>query len=202
MDNIRDKNILIIGAPRTGKSSLARKISREYGYNLISIDDIVSGFKALPDADVYHKNNEEKTSECLAPFLQEYLKELSEGSNFYGGVKFVIEGTHFDFEKLMPFLDTEKYREKYEVIGLTFNELTSIEIFNNIKKYDTEDDWTYWSESDEALMGDCRFFVDRNKFFNEKFMQYNIKTFDTSFNREEVLEEICNIFFNKKSIEK
>lgn len=90
MDNIRDKNILIIGAPRTGKSSLARKIPKEYGYNLISIDDIVSGFKALLDAGVYHKNNEEKTSECLNSFLKEYLKELSEGSNFYGGVKFVI----------------------------------------------------------------------------------------------------------------
>ena len=39
-----EKNILIIGAARSGKTSLAKKLVKEKGYSLISIDNIVSGF--------------------------------------------------------------------------------------------------------------------------------------------------------------
>ena len=39
----------------------------------------------------------------------------------------VIEGTHIDFEKLMPFLQSDKYREKYEIIGLTYNEVLLVD---------------------------------------------------------------------------
>jgi len=39
------KNILIIGAARSGKTTLAKKLAKEKGYNLISIDDIVSVLK-------------------------------------------------------------------------------------------------------------------------------------------------------------
>ena len=55
-------------------------------------------------------------------------------------------------------------------------------MFCEIKKYDKEDDWTYWC-SDEELKGKIEYFIDRNKFFSEKFNKYNILTFDISSNR-------------------
>ena len=36
-----DKNILIIGAPRCGKSTLAKKLNKEKKLSIISIDDII-----------------------------------------------------------------------------------------------------------------------------------------------------------------
>ena len=186
-----DKNILIIGAARSGKTSLAKRIAKEKGYSLISIDDIVSGFEAYPELQIHHDGDAIDTARRLAPFLIKYLTELSEGTTFYGGIKFVIEGTHIDFEQLMPFLQSDKYSSKYEIIGLTFNDIDEQQLYNYIKKYDTEDDWTYWC-NDEELKGNVRYFIERNKYFNEMFKQYRIRSFDTSFNREQIMDQIID----------
>ena len=185
------KNIIVLGAARSGKTTLAKRIAKEKGYSLISIDDIVSGFEAYPELQIHHDGDAIDTAKRLAPFLIKYFTELSEGSTFYDGIKSVIEGTHFDFEQLMPFLQSDKYKEKYQVIGLTFNDITEQQLYDYIKKYDTEDDWTYWCD-DEELKGNVRYFIDRNKYFNEMFKKYEIPAFDTSFDRDKVLSEIID----------
>ena len=185
------KNIIVLGAARSGKTSLSKRIAKEKGYSLISIDDIVSGLEAYPELQIHHNGDAVDTAKRLAPFLIKYFVELSEGSTFYDGIKSVIEGTHFDFEQLMPFLQSDKYRKKYQIIGLTFNDITEQQLYDYIKKYDTEDDWTYWC-NDEELKGNVRYFIDRNKYFNEMFKKYEIPTFDTSFDRDRVLSEIIN----------
>ena len=118
------KNILIIGAARSGKTTLAKKIAKEKGYSLISVDDIVSGLEVYPELQIHHDGDAVDTAKRLAPFLIKYFTELSEGSTFYDGIKSVIEGTHIDFEQLMPFLKSTNYKEKYEIIALTFNDIT------------------------------------------------------------------------------
>lgn len=188
-----NKNILIIGAARSGKTTLAKKLSKEKGYNLISIDNIVSGFEAFTELNIKHDDGDIETSSNLAPFLIKFFTELSEGNAFYDGIKYVIEGTHIDFEKIMPFLQSDKYREKYDIIGLTYNYIDEEKMFNDIKKYDTEDDWTYWC-SDEELKDDIRYFLERNKFFNEMFKKYNITTYDTSVDRDKVFDEIVSLY--------
>ena len=185
------KNILIIGAARCGKTTLARKLNQEYGYSVISIDDIVSGLAAYPELNIHYDGETDITTKNLGPFLEKYFIELSEGANFYGGVKFVIEGTHIDFEKLMPLLQSDKYKKKYEIIGLTINEETAEDLYNNMKKYDTEDDWTYWVK-DDVLMADAKYIINKNKIFNEKFKEYGIRSYETSHDREQVLDKIIS----------
>ena len=55
--------------------------------------------------------------------------------------------------------------------------------------YYEEDDWAYLC-SDEELRGNSTYFVERHKFFNDKFKEYEITSYDTSVNREEILNEI------------
>jgi len=186
-----DKNILIIGPARSGKTTLSRILSKKYGYNVINLDDIINAFEGIPECEIKHDGNEIETAQKLGKFLKRYLIELSEGPNFYNGIKYVIEGTHIDFEEIMPMLNEEKYKEKYEIIGLLYNNLTEEELYNNIKKYDTEDDWTYWC-NDEELKGNSRYFIERNEYFYNKFNEYGIKTYDISSDREKILNIICN----------
>ena len=196
------KNILIIGPSRVGKTSLAKLLNKNQGYSIISIDDIVSGLEAYPELHIHHDGDALDTAKRLAPFLKNYLIELSEGNKFYDGVKYVIEGTHIDFEMIIPFLKNDKYRKKYEIIGLTFNDITDEELYKNIKKYDTEDDWTYWCDVEE-LKRNASYFIKKNLYFKEKFKEYNIKTFDTSENREKELKKalkyIEDINYGKKN---
>ena len=106
-----NKNILIIGPARSGKTTLSRLLSKKYGYNVINLDDIINAFEGIPECEIKHDGNEIETAQKLGKFLKRYLIELSEGPNFYNGIKYVIEGTHIDFEEIMPMLNEEKYKE-------------------------------------------------------------------------------------------
>ena len=186
-----NKNILIIGVARVGKTSLAKKISKEKGYNLICIDDIVSGFEEYKELNIHHDGDRAEVSKRLVPFLKRYFKELSENSTYYGGIRCVIEGTYFDFEELVPYLRSDGLKDKYTLIGLTFNDLTEQQLFDDIRKNDTDDEWTYYCD-DEELKGNVRYFLETNKYFNDMFNKYEIKTFDTSKDREKVFGYIVD----------
>ncbi|MHC1716722.1 MAG: hypothetical protein AB9915_02465 [Candidatus Dojkabacteria bacterium] len=180
------KNILIIGPSRSGKTTLSRKLNKELGYSIINLDDIILSFEeAFPNLGIRHDYNDTKISTKFAPFLTKYLNELSGGINFYNGYHYVVEGVYIDFEKVLSNIDYDKYL----VIGLTYNHITSKKLFENIKNNDTKDDWTYHC-GDEELKGNVDYFIENNKYFNDKFKEYNIKTYDVSDNREAIFEKI------------
>ncbi len=180
------KNILIIGPSRSGKTTLSRKLNKEMGYSIISLDDIICGFQeAFPNLGIRHDYNDTKVATALAPFLIRYLKELSEGPNFYGGCRFAVEGVAIDFDLVIPRIN----KKKYLLIGLTYNHITSEELYSNIKNNDTEDDWTYYC-TDEELKGNIEYFISSNRYLDTKFREYGIKTYDVSGDRETVLKEI------------
>ncbi len=189
-----DKNILIIGPARSGKTILSRRISKKLGYSIVNLDDIICSFEeAFPQLEIRHDYNDIKVATRFAPFLIRYLKELSEGPIFYNGSKYVIEGVSIDFEKVIPMID----KEKYIIIGLTYNSITSKEFYLNVKKYDTEDDWTYYC-SDEELKDNINYFIKSNKYFSEKFKDYKIKTYDVSKNRQLTYNKIVEEFTQNK----
>ncbi len=180
------KNILIIGASRTGKTTLSQRLHKTLGYNIINLDNIICGIEdAFPKLGIKHDYNDRKTATRFAPFLNKYLKELSEGPAFYNDNQYVIEGVYIDFEKVLPNID----KEKYEIIGLTYNDITSEKLFEDIKSNDTEDDWTYYV-NDNELKEDANYFIECNKYFDQKFKEHNIKTYDVSIDRNNVFEKV------------
>lgn len=181
------KNILITGPGRAGKTTLSKLINKKFGYSINSIDEVITALGSIPEFGINYKTDSSIVSKKMSPFIIKFIEELSEGNKFYDNCKTVIEGTDIDLDLVLPHID----QSKTLIIGLTYNTLNEKELYQKIKKYDTEDDWTYWC-NEEELRDYCRKFIERNKYFNEKFEQYNILSFDTSNNREEVLNNILS----------
>lgn len=196
-------NIIIAGAGRNGKTTLARKINEELGYFVINLDKLMTAFgKAYPQMDIRIAWDYEKATANIAPFLGHYLGMLSSGHGYADdlnlrthavkGNRFVLEGGHFDFEKISSILKTygrEELQDKFLLIGLVQNEKTPDEYFDDLRKYDTEDDWTY-DFDDEELGKFSEMSVAWNREMTDYLLKYGFTIYDTSTERERVFEQI------------
>ena len=197
------KNIIIAGVGRNGKTTLARKINEELNYFVINLDKLMTAFaKAYPQLDVRIAWNYEKATANIAPFLGHYLGMLSSGHGYADvlnlrahdvqGNRFVLEGGHFDWEKItsvMKMYGIEDLKDKFILIGLVQNKKTADEYFNDLRKYDTEDDWTY-NFNDDELREFSEMSVLWNREMTDYLMKYGFKIYDTSAEREQVFNQI------------
>jgi adenylate kinase family enzyme len=197
------KNIIIAGCGRNGKTTLARRINEELSYFVISLDKLMTAFgKAYPQLDVRIAWDYEKATANVAPFLGHYLGMLSSGCGYADdlnlrthameGNRFVLEGGHFDFEKITSIMKTygiEELRDHFILIGLAQNTKTADEYFGDLRKYDTEDDWTY-GFNDAELMEFSIMSVRFNREMTDYMVKYGFTIYDTSGDREQVFSKI------------
>ena len=197
------KNIIIVGPGRNGKTTLARKINEELNYFVISLDKLMTVFdKAYPQLDVRIAWDYGKAAANVAPFLGHFLGIFSSGQGMANdlnlrkhavkGNRFVLEGGHFDFEKISPVLKIygiEELKDNFILIGLVQNKKTAEEFFCDLRKYDTEDDWTYGFDDDE-LREFSEMCVRFNREMTDYLIKYGFAVYDTSTERERVFEKI------------
>lgn len=197
------KNIIIVGPSRAGKTTLARKINEELNYFVISIDKLVATFQgAYPQLDIRLNWNREKTTDNLAPFLGHFLGTFSSGhgvayelnldAHAVKGNRFVLEGAYFNFDKISSVLKmygVEELKDNFLLIGLVQNKKTADEFFNDFKKYDTEDDWTY-SLDDNDLREVSQEAIPFSQSMTEYLVKYGFTIYDTSQEREQVFNQI------------
>ena len=196
------KNIIIAGPGRTGKSTLARKINQELNYFVVGLDKLVAIFgEAYPKLDIRLNWNYEKTRTNLSPFIGHFLGMFSstDGRGLlpysHGAVKgnrFVLEGSYFKFEEILPILESYGVKElnnDFLLIGLVQKEKSVDEFVHDFKKYDTEADWTY-GFNDDDLRELSESLVEDNRYFYSYLLQYSFTVYDTSRGREHVLDQI------------
>ena len=197
------KNILIWGPARAGKTTLAKKLHDELNHSIVCTDSIITAFeRALPQVEIGH--NHPNVAVNFAPFISHYLCTLAHKAKTLNEGKFVAVLTHFAIEVAFPkmeeilnMMNGLKLHEEFVFIGLTYNHKTWEDLRHDIKKYDTEDDWTHQLTEDE-LTDFCRGSVEQhNKFFAEKFKDFNFLTYDVSFERNKVLDEIVSDIKNE-----
>jgi hypothetical protein len=198
------KNIIIVGPSRAGKTTLARKISEALNYYVISIDKLVAMFhEAYPQLDIRLNWNRDKTTDNIAPFLGHFLgvfssshgsvNELNLRAHSVTGNRFVLEGGYFHFEKISSILrmyGIEELKDNFLLIGLVQNKKSVDEYVNDFRKYDTADDWTYGFTDDELRAYVRQDAIPFNRSMTEKLMQYGFSIYDTSTEREQVLDQI------------
>ena len=197
------KNIIICGPSRAGKSTLARKLNEELTYFVVGVDKIAATFgRAYPQLDVRLNWDYYKTTANIAPFLGHFLGVFSTGHrfddeqnlqvDFIKGNNFVLEGGYFDFEKILSVLKMygiEELKDNFLLIGLVQNNKTAEEFFNDLKKYDTENDWTYGLD-DDVLRNVSEDSVSDSQHMSDYLAEYDFTIYDTSVDREKVFDQV------------
>lgn len=195
------RNIIIFGSSRSGKTTLAKKIAKEFNVSYIAVDRIVTGFQyGMPELGINHLDRTGKAAESLSPFLLNFIKSLDSNSLKKDDIFYVFEGAYFNIEQCFKFFK----KRNILIIILLQTKLNEYEIFNNIRKYDCKSEWT--SEmSDIDLVNYCKNIVNFNKYIKSICEHQNFKYYDTSFNRNEIIDkiidEIREDFNNEKNFE-
>jgi len=199
------KNILIVGPGRYGKTSLAKKINEELNYFVINLDKLMTVFgRAYPQLDVRIAWDYDKATANIAPFLGHFLGIFSSGQGFADdlnlqkhdviGNSFVLEGGHFDLEEISSILKMygiEELEDKFILIGLVQNKKTADEFFNNIRKYDTKEEWTH-DFNDDDLMELCDLLVTHSQEMHDYLVKHGFTIYDTTTEREQVFTQIID----------
>jgi hypothetical protein len=197
------KNIIIVGPPRAGKSTLAKKINEELNYFVINADKIVAAFgRAYPQLDIRLNWYRKKTTDNVAPFLGHFLGVFSTSHQYADnqnlqldvvkGNKFVLEGAYFNFEKVLSIMRTYEindWKDHFILIGLVQNKKTVDEFIKDFKKYDTEVDWSYGFD-DIELGKISEQTIKFSREMTDYLIKYDFTIYDTSYEREQVLDKI------------
>ena len=185
------KNILIIGVARTGKTTLSRMIKKTFNqYNLIHADSIIWGIiRGKEKEDYYTRNIEERKKYVHSKTMQKELIEIYKASIKADNNEF---GTIMETGQIEPQYINELLENKdIYCVCLGHGNLNKNQIKELCRKHDTKNDWTS-KMSDEQLEINCKKWEEKNQILKEQCKEYKIDYFDTSKNREQVLEKVLN----------
>jgi len=170
------KNIVLFGPPRSGKTSLSKKIIKEFNnFSLISQDNFKASFmRTCEELDI--------TSINIAIPIKQTINYFLECIYYENDINYVVDLTDYEDD----FID--KIKDNCIILFLGYSNLTNEELYNNIRKYDKENDWTY-TEPDNRLNVYCDFFIKESKKLEQIAKDNNYWYVDVSKDREEVLNE-------------
>lgn len=186
------KHIIIAGVPRSGKSTISQMISKNFGYQHISMDSIIAGIESVfpetgidSDANTDLQRNIQYISSKMALFIRAMMDSGEYDECDYGMV--------IDIFQLLPqhyiqYIDSSLC----EVYYFGTSEVTSEERYSLLKKYDTPKDYTYY-KSEEENKKNCEDIVTISKWLKEQCRIYNLPYYDTSFDREQTFKIIMGL---------
>lgn len=186
-------NMIIAGVPRAGKSTISHILSKEYGFQHVSMDSIIAGFeKCFPDTGVntYQGLSSLDTlrviSSKMAPFVRAML-DSGEYDEFAPGMV-------LDMYQLLP-EDYEKYIRgaNCEIVYFITSDVTPEERFLIQKKYDTEKDYTFY-KSDEELREGAEYIVEQSLLMKNQCEKYGLPYYETAREREQVFQRFLRDF--------
>lgn len=176
------KNIIIIGRPRAGKSTLANMIADKYNYQIIRTDAIRNTFRdVFPELNI--RPNTAINNKKFQKFCLEFLKWNIKESNYKYG--YVLEGCE------MSIKDCKKLYDNCDnlIYVLAQKNILPQEMVQNIRDNDTNLDWTN-KLNDEELLEDCKNSIDEAKKLEQDCLKYGLNFYDTAIDRKKILENI------------
>jgi hypothetical protein len=184
-------NLIIAGVPRAGKSTLSHALSREYGYQHVSMDSVVAGFESVfPELDVAWWPSKapgvppldvlQAASDKIARFIAAML-DSGEYDEFEPGM--VVDVCQLFPSDYMKYLNGKNC----EIMYLITSDVTPEERFQIQRSHDTAKDYTFY-DSDDVLRAGCAQLVEQSKYLKEQCVKYGLPYHETAKDREKVLE--------------
>ena len=186
-------NIIISGVPRAGKSTVSHLLSKQFGYQHVSMDSIIAGFeKCFPDTGVstYQGLSSMDTlrviSSKMAPFVRAML-ESGEYDEFTPGMV-------LDMYQLLP-EDYDRYIRgaNCDIVYFITSDVTPEERFLIQKKYDTEKDYTFY-KSDEELREGAEYIVEQSVLMRQQCEKLGLPFYETAREREKTIRRFLTDF--------
>ena len=186
-------NIIIAGVPRAGKSTVSHMLSKEFGYQHVSMDSIIAGFeKCFPETGVStycglsSMDTLKLISSKMTPFVRAML-DSAEYDEFEPGMV-------LDMYQLLP-EDYDKYLRdaNCEIVYLLTSDVTPQERFEIQKKYDTPKDYTFY-KSDEELIEGAHYIVEQSILMKKQCEKYGLTYYETAHEREKAFKKILADF--------
>lgn len=180
-------HVLIAGAARAGKTTLSLMLN-ELGFVHYKMDSIKRGI-----CEAYHLRYDDwsDVSPTMCTIINRMIEDNKTDTN-YGKEKYLFD-TPFIYPEDIEKINTEDTL----VIFIGYAHTTPLEVFNKRRKCDSDNLWTR-KLSDEELLNNCKQDVEFSKLLERECMRLGIPYFDTSNNREEVLENIKELIKEKE----
>lgn len=195
MDNTK-KDIVIIGCPRSGKTTLTNIImEHDSTYHNISLDSLVIALKnTMPEVSINDKSRVREISQKLVPFISTYLQNYRRN---YPKKKYIIDG----FQLLPDDIVKNNFFDNTQIICLGFPNANIDEILNNVREEDKKLSFSYTQKmSDNELRERISFSLKYSRYLQEKCKEYEIPFFETEVNRNKTLYDIFNKLIKENEI--
>ena len=182
-------NIIIAGVPRAGKSTMSNKLSREFGYQHVSMDAIIGGIETVfPELGIKWWPCESDKIEVLriasekVTLIIKAMLESGEYDEFETGM--IVDAVQILPEHFIKHLSDKDC----EIIYFLTADVTPEERFVIHRKHDTEKDYTS-KFTDEQMSWHCNYIVERSKLLKEQCLKYGLQYFETAREREKVFKD-------------
>ncbi len=180
------KHLIVIGASRSGKSSLATMLRKKLGYNILSLDDLAHAFGgAFPDIGIHE--NSLNNSALLEKFVEIYIQTQIKYT--YPDMPIVVEGAHISIDDAQKI--TKIAPDLFEIITIGYPNIAPQSKVAQIRKYDTATEWST-EFSDEELTEQMIRGINYSRELRDQSIKLGIKFLDTSTDRVRVLKRFVS----------
>lgn len=192
------KNVLIMGTGRAGKTTTSKMLKEKYKeYNLIHSDSVKWGLIRGANKEEYFRTHidEQKEFEHGEYFQRAQLEifkslcDKNKDKNKYGYIWESGQLTPKIVHELIDFNNTV-------VVCLGLGEFDVEDVINLCREHDVPGDWSYEMPY-EDLKTHAEAWIHSNEIFKKDCPKYGIKYYDTTKDREKVLQEVMDYIVNK-----
>ena len=185
------KSLVIWGVPRSGKTTLANRVRREFGHGVVQLDAMKRVYDALrPEDGIYASAMTNRAEARLMAAMLVPLIQCLSWRNALGEYH-AFEGVGFDPDHVLPALAAGERAippESLIVLCLGYAEIEPEAKVREIERYETAADWSARYDVEEKLRL-VQAYREESVAARETAARLGLRYFDVSFDREGVLEE-------------